>query len=117
MPIRAGGLQGVPIKDAAHEWQGYIPFDQMPNAFDPPAGFLATANARVTTDKSPYPLTLEWTEPYRAQRITELLRRKAKLTPDDIKRARKLIAAGERPADVAESFHVGRTTLYRALTL
>ena len=38
----------MPIHDAAHEWQGYIPFDDMPNAFDPPSGFLATANSRVT---------------------------------------------------------------------
>ncbi|HUB52733.1 MAG TPA: penicillin acylase family protein, partial [Terracidiphilus sp.] len=38
----------------------YIPFDQMPNAFDPPSGFLATANSRVTTDQSPYKLTDEW---------------------------------------------------------
>ncbi len=33
----------------------YIPFDQMPNAFDPPSGFLATANSRVTSDKFPDP--------------------------------------------------------------
>jgi acyl-homoserine lactone acylase PvdQ len=46
----ARGLQGVPIQDNAHEWQGYIPFDAMPSAFDPPSGFLATANSRVTTD-------------------------------------------------------------------
>ena len=41
--------------------------------------------------------------------------RKPKLTSQQIAQARKLIAQGERPADVAESFHVGRTTLYRAL--
>jgi Helix-turn-helix domain of resolvase len=41
--------------------------------------------------------------------------RKPKLTRQQISQARKLIAQGERPADVAESFHVGRTTLYRAL--
>ena len=41
--------------------------------------------------------------------------RKPKLTRQQIDQARKLIAAGERPEDVAESFHVGRTTLYRAL--
>jgi DNA invertase Pin-like site-specific DNA recombinase len=42
--------------------------------------------------------------------------RKPKLTPQQIQQARKLIAAGERPQDVAESFHVGRTTLYRAFS-
>jgi DNA invertase Pin-like site-specific DNA recombinase len=41
--------------------------------------------------------------------------RKPKLTRQQIAQARKLIAQGERPTDVAESFHVGRTTLYRAL--
>jgi DNA invertase Pin-like site-specific DNA recombinase len=41
--------------------------------------------------------------------------RKPKLTRQDIDRARKLIAAGERPEDVATSFKAGRSTLYRAL--
>jgi Enterobacteriaceae phage serine recombinase len=41
--------------------------------------------------------------------------RKAKLTRQQITQARKLIAQGERAEDVAASFHVGRTTLYRAL--
>jgi DNA invertase Pin-like site-specific DNA recombinase len=41
--------------------------------------------------------------------------RKPKLTLQQISQARKLINQGERPEDVAASFHVGRTTLYRAL--
>ena len=43
--------------------------------------------------------------------------RKPKLTRQQISQARKLIAQGERPEDVAASFHVGRTTLYRALSV
>ena len=62
----------------------YIPYDQMPNAFDPPSGFLATANSRVTNDKSPYPLTHEWVEPYRAERIYKLLEGRDHLTPADL---------------------------------
>jgi penicillin amidase len=62
----------------------YIPFDQMPNAFDPPSGFLATANSRVTTDKSPYRLTLEWAEPYRVERIYKTLEGRDRLTPKDL---------------------------------
>jgi DNA invertase Pin-like site-specific DNA recombinase len=42
--------------------------------------------------------------------------RKPKLTRQQVQQAVKLIAQGERPADVAASFHVGRTTLYRALS-
>jgi penicillin amidase len=84
IPIRPAGLMSVPAADNAHEWQGYIPFDSLPNAFDPPSGFLATANSRVTTETSPYPLTLEWIDPYRAERIYKLLDGRSGLAPKDM---------------------------------
>ena len=84
VPLRPGGLMGVPIRDTAHEWKGYIPFDDMPNVLDPPSGFVATANSRVTTDKSPYPLSLEWIDPYRVERIYKSLQGRDKLTPQDM---------------------------------
>ncbi len=84
VPLRPAGLQGVPIHDDAHEWQGYIPFNSMPGAVDPPSGFLATANSRVTTDASPYPLTLEWADPYRAERIYKALQGRDGLKPADL---------------------------------
>ena len=56
----------------------------MPAAFDPPSGFLATANSRVTTDKSPYPLTLEWMDSYRTERIYKSLQGRDGLTPKDL---------------------------------
>jgi penicillin amidase len=62
----------------------YIPFDQMPNVFDPPSGFLATANARVTTGKSPYPLGDDWIDPYRVERIYKALDGRDRLTPKDM---------------------------------
>jgi penicillin amidase len=92
-PIRPGGISTVPINDTTHEWGNqacggicppYIPFDQMPNAFDPPSGFLATANARVTIDQSPYQLTDEWIDPYRVERIYKLLNGRDHLTPKDM---------------------------------
>jgi penicillin G amidase len=84
VPLRPAGLKGSPIQDARHEWQGYLPFDAMPAAFDPPSGFLATANSRVTTDKSPYPLTLEWMDPYRTERIYKSLQGRDQLAPKDM---------------------------------
>jgi len=84
MPIRPGGLAGLPIGDNAHPWQGYIPFEQMPNAVDPPSGFLATANSRVTTPQSPYPLTIEWVDPYRVERIYKSLNGRDHLAPKDM---------------------------------
>jgi len=86
VPLRPGGLQGKPVAagDAGHEWNGYIPFEGMPSAFDPPSGFLATANSRVTTEKSPYLLSLEWIDPYRVERIYKSLQGRDKLTPKDM---------------------------------
>jgi penicillin amidase len=73
----------------------YIPFDAMPNAVDPPSGFLATANSRVTTNKPYYepisnpdssaiPLTDEWVDPYRIERIYKSLDGRDHLTPADM---------------------------------
>ena len=89
IPLRPAGIADTPIPhgtipDDAHEWQGYIPFDSMPSAVDPPSGFLATANSRVTTDKSPYPLTDEWVDPYRIERIYKSLDGRDHLTPADM---------------------------------
>ncbi len=84
VPIRPGRVAALPVQDAQHEWNGYIPFDAMPGAFDPPSGFLATANSRVTTDKSAYPLTLEWMDSYRTERIYKSLQGRDGLTPKDM---------------------------------
>ena len=82
--LRPAALPTSRLHDTAHEWQGYIPFDDMPSAFDPPSGFLATANSRVTSDKSKYPLTAEWADPYRAERIYKLLQGRDQLKPADM---------------------------------
>ncbi len=84
IPLRPAGIADAPIRDQAHEWQGYIPLGAMPSAVDPPSGFLATANSRVTTDKSPYPLTGEWGDPYRIERIYKSLDGRDHLKPADM---------------------------------
>ncbi|MDE3201644.1 MAG: penicillin acylase family protein [Acidobacteriota bacterium] len=84
VPLRPGGLAGVPISDDKHEWNGYIPYEDMPNALDPASGLLATANARVTADNTAYPLTLEWADPYRVQRIFKVLQGRDHLKPQDM---------------------------------
>lgn len=84
VPLRPNGLAALPIQDASHEWQGYIPFDDLPSVYNPPAGILATANARVTADNDPYPLTLNWSAPYRNERIWKVLASKPKFSAADM---------------------------------
>lgn len=84
IPMRPNGLVGTPIADANHEWQGYVSFDKLPSAYNPPNGILATANSRVTPDDYPYPLTLDWAAPYRNERIWKVLASKPKLSAADV---------------------------------
>jgi penicillin amidase len=84
IPMRPAGLQSTTVQDAKHEWQGYIPFDQMPGTLDPPSGFLATANSRVMSEKFPIPLTDEWADPYRTERIYKALQGRDNLKPADL---------------------------------
>jgi penicillin amidase len=75
--------------DTTQEWVGAIPYDRLPQAVDPPNGILATANARITPDDYPYPVTLNWGAPYRNQRIWKVLADKSistknQLTPADM---------------------------------
>jgi len=84
VPVRPAGLVGVPITDNTHEWQGYIPFEEMPHDWDPKSGLLATANSRVTPNDTKFPLTLEWADPYRAERVYADLRGRNGLTRADM---------------------------------
>ena len=74
IPIRAAGHDGtlpVPGWTSEYEWQGFIPFPELPQAYNPPEGYVATANNRVVDDGYPYLLSTDWAPPYRAERITE----------------------------------------------
>ncbi len=76
IPIRAHGDGTLPAEgwSGDAEWAGWVPFDALPHLFDPPTHFIVTANNRPAPADYPYRLGVEWTEPYRAQRITDLLR-------------------------------------------
>jgi penicillin amidase len=88
IPIRAPGHQGlvpVPGWTGEYEWQGFISFDELPNVFNPPTGFVATANNKVVPDDYAYHLAYEWAAPYRAERITDLLTADGNITQEEIR--------------------------------
>ena len=73
------GLYGVapaPGWDKQHDWQGYIPFDQLPALDNPERGWIATANQQILAANNPNPLTGDWELPFRYDRITALLEAK-----------------------------------------
>ena len=67
------GLAPAPGWDARYDWTGYIPFEQLPQAFNPASGTVVLANHKVVPPNYRHAITYEWQPPYRARRIQELL--------------------------------------------
>jgi len=86
IPIRASGDGSLPVSgaDSAHEWTSYIPFDKLPNIYNPPSGIIATANGRITPDGFPYSVSVEWEAPWRTARIYHVLESGRKFGPSDM---------------------------------
>src|SRR5208337_3380330 len=86
IPLRASPTNDVPVggNDNAHEWTSVVPFYKLPSVFDPPSGIIATANARITPDKYPYPLSSEWMAPFRTERIYRVLQSGRQFAPEDM---------------------------------
>lgn len=80
IPIRAKGQSLLPSPGwtGEYEWTGFIPFDELPQIYNPEQHFIVTANNRVVDDSYPYYITNEWLNGYRAQRIRDLLLKKRK---------------------------------------
>ncbi|GGM20377.1 penicillin acylase family protein [Deinococcus aerophilus] len=89
VPVREGWDGSLPVSgDGSREWQGYIPFGALPHTYNPADGLVVTANNRVVPDGYPYALSnpRNWAEPYRAERITQLLEaRPTGVTVEDVK--------------------------------
>jgi penicillin amidase len=75
VPVRARGDGQVPVPGwtGEYEWTGYIPFEELPHLYNPPSGYVATANNRVVGDDYPHYIGREYTMGDRAQRIVELI--------------------------------------------
>jgi len=85
LPRRARGAGLLPQSgaDAAAGWRGYVAGADMPERTNPPAGFLAAANARVAADG---PLVSADNAPgYRAQRLHEVLSAGAAFDLEDMR--------------------------------
>jgi penicillin amidase len=75
VPIRIGydGRRPVPGWDREKLWSGFIPFEELPQAFNPPRGRFVNANNRIVPPDYPYRITSDPKPTYRARRIEQLL--------------------------------------------
>ncbi|HGY08470.1 MAG TPA: penicillin acylase family protein [Oceanithermus profundus] len=103
IPVRKPGHSGkYPVPgDGSWDWQGYVPFEALPRVFDPPEGYIVTANNMSVPEDWPYTFTHDWALGFRAARIEQLIRAKPKLSPEDFARIQgdelSLMARSFRP--------------------
>src|SRR5256885_1519637 len=88
LPRRRGGCPDLPKPGwtGEYEWDGYVPFDELPEIVDPPGGRIVTANNRIAPDDYPHHITSEYLDGYRAVRIDELLEETERHSLDDFER-------------------------------
>jgi penicillin amidase len=85
IPIRKRDVSfGIlPGRDETYDWKGYVPFDELPFLFNPPDGFVVSANNRTAPPDYPYHIGTWFAQPGRYKRITELLSAKDRYSVKD----------------------------------
>jgi penicillin amidase len=88
IPRLKGKLDGSAIRagwDGSEDWDGFIPFEENPSSFDPPEGWLASAN-NPTVPRSPYYISSQWEPVDRYLRVREMITSRPQLSLDDVKK-------------------------------
>ena len=87
VPVRRNADSFVPRDGtiSLNDWKGRVPFDEMPYLFNPPKGYIATANNKIIGKKFPYYISNLWADPSRADQIVYRLDTMKNITMDDMK--------------------------------
>lgn len=83
IPIRRKGDGSLPYDGATTDgdWVGTVPFAELPNLYNPPEGFIMTANQRIAgTDYKHQQIIRDFAPPWRARRLYDLLSKDTKAT-------------------------------------
>ncbi len=73
LPIRKNYNGDLPVDGSSgdFEWEGFIPFDQLPVFYNPPRGWIVTANQNPFPENYPYRVNGEFGPPYRSMEIRD----------------------------------------------
>ncbi len=86
IPLRPQSPSLLPLPGWSGEcdWEGYIPFHELPRLYNPPEGLIATANNRIVDHSYGHYLSDLFEPPYRIWRLKELLTAKEKFSLKDM---------------------------------
>lgn len=88
IPIRKGGESCaiLPGWTDEYDWQGIVPFEELPHNFNPENGLVSSANNKTVGEEYPYYISRWFALPYRIDRIREMLTERDKFSIEDFKR-------------------------------
>lgn len=97
-PIRRTYDGDVPADGGSgdFEWQGFIPFDQLPSVYNPPSGMIVSANQNPFPEDYPYRVSGYFAANYRSRQIQTLLCARNDWRPEEMLRIQ---------TDVYSAFH------------
>ena len=70
---------------SSNKWKGKVSFDKMPYLYNPPKGYIATANNKTIGNSFPYYISNLWADPSRAEQIVSRLDTMKNITIEDMK--------------------------------
>ena len=75
VPLRQNGNGQLPVPGwtGEYEWEGWIPYDELPRVLNPEWGYIVTANHAVVDEDYPYFIAFDWADGDRGERITDLI--------------------------------------------
>lgn len=87
-PIRSGFSGRLPADTSSGlmNWNGLLPYEDMPGVLNPPDGSIINSNNRVVTGSDPHPISNMWSAPYRRERIGTLLEEMDNPTVEDFRK-------------------------------
>jgi penicillin amidase len=85
IPIRRVGDGSLPYDGSTTDgdWVGTIPFEELPNLYNPPSGLIVTANQRIAGTSYKYPQMTHSITSWRARTIFDALNGRKNLTMDE----------------------------------
>ncbi|MGJ5814663.1 penicillin acylase family protein [Paludibaculum fermentans] len=88
LPQRKGFRGDVPLDGSAgvQEWEGFIPFEELPSYYNPKSGMLVSANQNGFPEDAPYQVSGFFASTHRARQITARLLSKPKWKPEEMLR-------------------------------
>jgi penicillin amidase len=78
-PLRKNWTGLLPVPESGgYEWSGFVPNRDLPHSYNPPSGFVASANHKMIPENYGYAVGFQWASAERFLRISEVLRGAAK---------------------------------------